>query len=92
MSGLKQIYSRFNKNLALYLCLGHADCMRMKESLPDVLPELMGTYSEFVTFIDISYNDISVIPDKFFSNLPNLLDLKIAHNFIDTIPGIMRNS
>ncbi|XP_053405125.1 uncharacterized protein LOC123565346 [Mercenaria mercenaria] len=90
-TGLKQTCSRFNKSLTLYLCPAHTDCMRMKESLPDILPELTGHYAEFLTFIDMSYNDISVIPDSFFNKLPNLVDLKIAHNFISEIPASVKN-
>ena len=84
---LKHIASKFNKSISLYLCPSHASAMRLKENLPEVLPELSGHYAEFLTFIDLAYNNITVIPDQFFTKLINLLDFKIAHNFISEIPG-----
>jgi hypothetical protein len=59
----------------------------MKDNLVEVLPELYGHYSEFLSFIDLGYNNLTVIPENFFNSLPNLLDFKIAHNFISEIPG-----
>ena len=69
------------------MCPAHANVMRLKENLSVVLPELSGHYAEFITFIDLAYNNITVIPEHFFSKLTKLLDFKIAHNFISEIPG-----
>ncbi|XP_060565876.1 uncharacterized protein LOC132724909 isoform X2 [Ruditapes philippinarum] len=90
-TGLKHVYSKFNKNINLYLCPGHANCMCMKDNLVEVLPELYGHYSEFLSFIDLGYNNLTVIPENFFNSLPNLLDFKIAHNFISEIPASVKN-
>lgn len=37
------------------------------------MPELRGDYSVFISFIDLAYNKLEVIPDEFFEALPNLV-------------------
>ena len=86
-AGMVKIYSKFNKNLELFMCPGHCHVLRTKENIQDMVPELSGNYAIFLSFIDLSNNELTAIDDTFYTSLPNLVTLKISANFLSEIPG-----
>ncbi|KAH3797666.1 hypothetical protein DPMN_151251 [Dreissena polymorpha] len=86
-TGLIKVNSKFNRSLELYLCSSHSNALKMKESATEFPTQLTGINSVFLSFIDMSFNDLTSIPEEFFANLPNLTTFSIGHNFIENLPG-----
>ncbi|KAL4228149.1 hypothetical protein ACF0H5_013582 [Mactra antiquata] len=87
MTGLRSVPSIWNANNILYLCPSHSECLRYKAELKTVPPDIFGACAEFITFVDLSSNRLTTIPEEFFIVLKNLTDLKMSGNFIYEIPG-----
>lgn len=86
-TGLNMVTSKFNRSLTLFMCSSHIHCMKSKETLEEVPEELFGVNAGFISFVDLMGNDLQYIPDEMFESLPNLVDLKLGHNFIHELPG-----
>ena len=61
--------------------------LRSKECLSEMPENLYGPYSVFISFIDMTGNDLEYLPDLVFQSFPNLIDLKLGHNFLHELPG-----
>ncbi|KAL3867198.1 hypothetical protein ACJMK2_044420, partial [Sinanodonta woodiana] len=93
-SALHEVQSKFFENTILYLCEGHSACMKVEEGLTEVLPEIYGPYSHYLTSIDFPANNIVELKPEIFHVLPNLTSLDASNNYLENFPstiGLCRN-